>query len=72
MNVSTSLRIVVAAVLVSSSAFAQESRLEEIVVTSTALARAHSRSPSRPPSLQATTARQISTSIGETLSQSWA
>ena len=37
MDVSTSLRIAVAAVLVSSSAFAQESRLEEIVVTSTAL-----------------------------------
>ena len=69
MNVSTSLRIAVAAVLVSSSAFAQESRLEEIVVTSTAL-RESPLEIAQPTTVVAgdELRRQISTSIGETLS----
>ena len=69
MDVSTSLRIAVAAVLVSSSAFAQESRLEEIVVTSTAL-RESPLEIAQPTTVVAgdELRRQISTSIGETLS----
>ena len=69
MDVSTSLRIAVAAVLVSSSAFAQESRLEEIVVTSTAL-RESPLEIAQPATVVAgdELRRQISTSIGETLS----
>ena len=69
MNVSTSLRIAVAAVLVSSAAFAQESRLEEIVVTSTAL-RESPLEIAQPTTVVAgdDLRRQISTSIGETLS----
>jgi iron complex outermembrane recepter protein len=63
------LRIAVAAVLVSSSAFAQESRLEEIVVTSTAL-RESPLEIAQPTAVVAgdDLRRQISTSIGETLS----
>jgi iron complex outermembrane recepter protein len=69
MDVSTSLRIAVAAVLVSSSAYAQESRLEEIVVTSTAL-RESPLEIAQPTTVVAgdELRRQISTSIGETLS----
>jgi len=69
MHLSTSLRIAVAAVLVSSSAVAEESRLEEIVVTSTAL-RENPLEVAQPTTVVAgdDLRRQISTSIGETLS----
>ena len=70
MDVSTSLRIAVAAMLVSSSAFAQESSLEGVVVTSTAL-RENPLEIAQPTTVVAgdELRRQISTSIGETLSK---
>jgi iron complex outermembrane receptor protein len=69
MHLSTSLRIAVAAVLVGSSAVAEESRLEEIVVTSTPL-RENPLEVAQPTTVVAgdDLRRQISTSIGETLS----
>jgi iron complex outermembrane recepter protein len=66
----TSLRFAVAALFVSQYSFAQESRTEEIVVTSTAL-RENPLEVAQPTTVVAgdELRRQISTSIGETLSQ---
>jgi iron complex outermembrane receptor protein len=65
----SSIRIAIAAVLVSSSALSQETRLEEIVVTSTAM-RESPLEIAQPTTVIAgdDLRRQISTSIGETLS----
>lgn len=69
MRCSHSLRVAVAAMLISPAALAQESRTEEIVVTSTAL-RENPLEVAQPTTVVAgdELRRQIATSIGETLS----
>lgn len=69
MRSSHSLRIAVAALLVSHAAFAQESRTEEVVVTSTAL-RENPLEVAQPTTVVSgdELRRQIASSIGETLS----
>jgi len=70
MRPSPSLRIAVAALLVSQYSFAQESRVEEVVVTSTAL-RENPLEVAQPTTVLAgdDLRRQIAASIGETLSK---
>lgn len=70
MRASHSLRIAVAAMLISQAALAQQSKTEEVVVTSTAL-RENPLDVAQPTDVVAgdTLRRQIASSIGETLSK---